>query len=161
MSSESPVFLISPAATSGVRAAMLLHEGARFELAVRLREEGAPVGEVFAFLSGLYFRGKLAYARRFGPESSRVITSCAGLLAPETLVRRRDLLRFARVPIASAESATGDPSRVTRGSSRAASPGTRRSCCWVRSRPTSTAGCCSRSSARGCASRPSSWDAGT
>ena len=58
---------------------------------------------MFAFLSGLYFRGKLAYARRFAPAASFVITSCAGLLGPEAVVRRRDLLRFARVPIASKE----------------------------------------------------------
>ena len=103
MSTDSPALLLSPAATSGLRAAMLLREAARFDLAVRLREEGAPLGEVFAFLSGLYFRGKLAYARRFAPDLSFVITSCSGLLAPETVVRRRDLLRFARVPIASAE----------------------------------------------------------
>lgn len=101
--SGSPVFLLSPAATSGLRAAILLREAAGFDLAVRLRREGAPLGEVFAFLSGLYFRGKLAYARRFAPDASFVITSCAGLLAPETVVRRRDLLRFARVPIASRE----------------------------------------------------------
>ena len=103
MSTDSPAFLLSPAATSGLRAAMLLREAARFDLAVRLREGGAPLGEVFAFLSGLYFRGKLAYARRFAPGTSFVITSCAGLLAPEAVVRRRDLLRFARVPIASKE----------------------------------------------------------
>jgi hypothetical protein len=94
------LFLLSPAATSGLRAAMLLREGARFDLAVRLRDRGAPIGEVFAFLSGLYFRGKLAYARRFAPEASYVITSCAGLLSPEEVVRHRDLRRFARVPIA-------------------------------------------------------------
>jgi hypothetical protein len=31
---------------------------------VRLREQGAPLGEVFSFLSGLYFRGKLTYASK-------------------------------------------------------------------------------------------------
>ena len=37
-----------------------------FPLARALRSgEGAPVGEVFSFLSGLYFRGKLAYAEAF------------------------------------------------------------------------------------------------
>ena len=100
MTNPPPLFLLSPAATSGLRAALLLREGARFDLALRLRDRGAPVGEVFAFLSGLYFRGKLAYARRFAPSSSYVITSCAGLLSPEELVRHRDLRRFARVPIA-------------------------------------------------------------
>jgi hypothetical protein len=103
MSTSRRLFLLSPAATSGLRAAMLLRDGARFDLAVRLREGGAPIGEVFAFLSGLYFRGKLAYARRFAPDASWVITSCSGLLAPEELVRHRDLRRFADVPISSGE----------------------------------------------------------
>jgi hypothetical protein len=39
---------------------------ASFELATELRDpHGAPIGEVFAFVSGLYFRGKLTYARAF------------------------------------------------------------------------------------------------
>lgn len=60
------VFLLSPAKTRGGRAAVLLSERAQFELARRLRTaEGVPIGEVFAFLSALYFRGKLTYARRF------------------------------------------------------------------------------------------------
>ena len=94
------IFLLSPADTSGLRAAMLLREAASFDLAVRLRSEGAALGEVFRFLSGLYFRGKQAYARRFAPEASYVITSCSGLLALDARMRHRDLLRFARVPIA-------------------------------------------------------------
>nr|MBA3894051.1 hypothetical protein [Gemmatimonadales bacterium] len=59
------VFLLSPAHSGGKRAAMLLRREAAFPLAVRLRREGIPLGEAFGFLSGLYFRGKLAYARRF------------------------------------------------------------------------------------------------
>ena len=60
------VFLLSPAKTRGLRAEMLLSPRSSFELARRLRtEEGVPIGEVFAWLSALYFRGKLAYARRF------------------------------------------------------------------------------------------------
>jgi hypothetical protein len=104
MVDASRIFLLSPASTAGARAAMVLRERASFDLARRLRTpEGAPVGDVFAFLSGLYFRGKLAYARRFAPDSSRVITSCSGLLALDALVTRSDLLRFAQVPIASDE----------------------------------------------------------
>ena len=30
-----------------------------------MQREGAPLGEVFSFLSALYFRGKLTYAQRF------------------------------------------------------------------------------------------------
>jgi hypothetical protein len=104
------VFLLSPASAAGERAAVLLAERARFDLAVRLRSAGgAPLGDVFAFLSGLYFRGKLAYARRFSPGAVFVITPSAGLLPPETPVRRDDLLRFASVPIAASEPAYRRP----------------------------------------------------
>jgi hypothetical protein len=98
------VFLLSPASVSGRRAALLLREEARFDLAQRVRSpSGAPVGEVFTFLSGLYFRGKLAYASRFGGAGVRVITAAAGLLPPETPVRREDLLRWSTVPISASE----------------------------------------------------------
>ena len=94
------VFLLSPASTTGKRALILLREEARFELALAVRSrEGAPLGEVFAFLSGLYFRGKLAYARRFAPEATYVITASAGLVSPDARVRRADLRRHARVSI--------------------------------------------------------------
>jgi len=104
------VFLLSPASAAGERAALLLREQARFDLAVRLRSSaGAPLGEVFAFLSGLYFRGKLAYATRFSPGGVFVITPSAGLLPPQTPVRREDMLRFASVPIAATEPAYRRP----------------------------------------------------
>lgn len=90
-------FLLSPANTVGRRAAILLSPKANFELARRLRSgEGAPIGEVFSFLSGLYFRGKLAYARRFGsPGRVRIITSDRGLVDPEWFVTRQDLREMA------------------------------------------------------------------
>src|SRR4051812_42437270 len=59
------LFLLSPANCGGRRASMVMSDRARFELALRLRDHGAPLGEVFSFMSGLYFRGKLAYARAF------------------------------------------------------------------------------------------------
>src|SRR5207253_9073079 len=59
------VFLLSPANCNGKRAQLTLREAADFDLARRLRAEGAPLGELFSFVSGLYFRGKLAYALRF------------------------------------------------------------------------------------------------
>jgi hypothetical protein len=94
------VFLLSPAAMNGQRAQILFREEARFALAAALRSpEGAPLGDVFAFLSGLYFRGKLAYATRFAPGFVYVITAAAGLVPPDACVRRADLLRHARVPI--------------------------------------------------------------
>lgn len=70
--------------------------------------EGAPIGDVFSFLSGLYFRGKLAYANTFanppeGVPGVLVITTCRGLLTPGRRITSRDLRAFARVPIDSAE----------------------------------------------------------
>jgi hypothetical protein len=98
------VFLLSPASCAGRRCALLLARGADFELAQRIRRDGAPLGEVFSFLSALYFRGKLAYARRFAsaPDGSPgvfVITPDRGLVTPETTVRLRDLRAFAGVPV--------------------------------------------------------------
>ena len=57
------VFLLSPARCDGERARVLLNPTATFPLAVKLRDEGVAIGDVFSFLSGLYFRGKIAYAR--------------------------------------------------------------------------------------------------
>jgi hypothetical protein len=56
------IFLLSPANIAGIRAAQVMSAHARSDLAIRLRDGGAPLGEVFSFISGLYFRGKLAYA---------------------------------------------------------------------------------------------------
>lgn len=83
---------------------MLLNDRAGFDLAVRLREEGAPLGEVYSFLSGLYFRGKLGYARTFasppaGVPGSVVITPGRGLVPPETRVTIDDLRQMAGVRI--------------------------------------------------------------
>jgi hypothetical protein len=75
------------------------------DLAGRLRSRpGVPLGEVFTFLSGLYFRGKLTYARRFASPpadlpGTLVITPSAGLWPAEKKVTLADLRRFARVGI--------------------------------------------------------------
>src|ERR1700719_3494445 len=61
----SRVFLLSPANTSAIRGQLLLNGNSEFELAQRIRREGAPLGELFSFISSLYFRGKLAYAEAF------------------------------------------------------------------------------------------------
>jgi hypothetical protein len=65
MPSRSRIFLLSPAHCGGRRAQMLVSERAQFELAHRLRTHGATLAEIFTFVSGLYFRGKVAYARAF------------------------------------------------------------------------------------------------
>lgn len=97
----SSVFLLSPANTAGKRAAILMNPGAEFELAKRLRNDELTLGEVFSFLSGLYFRGKLAYARKFGAKAEDifVITSNRGLLSPDTVVDLDELREFAAVQI--------------------------------------------------------------
>jgi hypothetical protein len=97
MSARS-LFLLSPASTSGRRARILLSPRAQFELARRVHSrEGAQIGEVFSFLSGLYFRGKIGYARRFGrfPGAIRIITSDRGLVPPELAVTVADLTEMA------------------------------------------------------------------
>ena len=99
------VFLLSPARCDGRRTKSLLSPAATFPLARQLREpDGAPLGEVFAFLSGLYFRGKLTYARTFAPETAfvRVITTNQGLLTPDERVQPDDLMAFACVDLSSA-----------------------------------------------------------
>ncbi len=99
------VFLLSPADCSGKRALLLHRPEADHDLARRLRgEEGAALGEVFSFVSSLYFRGKLAYARAFarpprGLAGALVITPSDGLSTPESLVTLEDLRRFAGVPV--------------------------------------------------------------
>jgi hypothetical protein len=92
------IFLLSPASSSGKRAHILLRPEAKFALARELRDRGAPLGDVYSFLSGLYFRGKLTYALAFGP--TFVITPTRGLLPPDQIVTRDTLLRFAEVDIA-------------------------------------------------------------
>jgi hypothetical protein len=90
---------------------MVMSERAQFDLAVRLRQRrGVALGEVFAFVSGLYFKGKLAYALEFArpPEpdlpltgsGALVITPTAGLRAAETPITIRALQVFASVDIA-------------------------------------------------------------
>lgn len=99
------IFLLSPAHCGGKRAALLSREEAGFPLAERLRSpEGAPIGEVFSFLSGLYFRGKMAYSAAFaapppGASGTLVITTDRGLVAPRMTVRVPDILAFAEVPV--------------------------------------------------------------
>lgn len=104
------IFLLSPANCSGLRAQVLLSERAQFDLAVRLRgRQGVALGEAFAFVSGLYFKGKLAYALEFASPSdpdlpltgsgALVITPNAGLRAAETAVTADALRAFAGVDI--------------------------------------------------------------
>src|SRR5258705_5214190 len=84
---------------------MLLAAKAKFALALRMREPaGVPLADVFTFLSGLYFRGKIAYARAFarppeGIAGAFVITSSRGLRSPDEPIDAAALREFAAVPI--------------------------------------------------------------
>jgi hypothetical protein len=98
------IFLLSPANAGGERARMLLNDRAEFNLAIRLRQEGATLGEVYAFMSGLYFRGKIAYSTAFATPPARtpgalVITPGRGLLPPDTPVTVEDLRAIGTVRI--------------------------------------------------------------
>ena len=100
----SRIFLLSPAHCGGERATLVLNTRARFDLARRVHGSGAPLGEVFSFLSGLYFRGKLSYAHAFarppfGLPGVYVITPTDGLELPEASVDLGRLRRFASVDI--------------------------------------------------------------
>ena len=109
------IFLLSPAHLGGKRAELLLGGRGRFALAERLRQgEAVPLGEAFSFLSGLYFRGKLTYARRFArPPASvagiQVITSNRGLLPVDAPVTADDLRAFADTAIHADEPGYRDP----------------------------------------------------
>ena len=99
------IFLLSPAHCGGERAKLLFRPEARFELAMQVRTPaGAPLGNVFSFLSGLYFRGKLAYSRRFAnvPQQicgQQVITTNRGLVAADVCVTLTDLRNMGAVDI--------------------------------------------------------------
>jgi len=99
------VFLLSPAYCGGRRAKMLLREGSSMALASRLAEGTLPLGEAFSFMSGLYFRGKVAYAAAFGRRmesgpTAFVITPTRGLQPPDTLISREVIEEFAALDVA-------------------------------------------------------------
>ena len=95
------VFLLSPAYCGGRRATYLLREGSALALAGKLTEGALTLGEAFSFMSGLYFRGKLQYARAFGRHDrpALVITPTRGLLGPESVVTAALLHEFAAVDV--------------------------------------------------------------
>ena len=101
------IFLLSPANCGGTRAKQAMSPNATFALAIALRSpDGAPLGDLFSFVSGLYFRGKLTYARRFArppePDNSIVgsgihmITANAGLRSPDVRVTHDAVRAFGK-----------------------------------------------------------------
>ena len=104
------IFLLSPANCGGTRASQVMSPNAKFALAVTLRSSsGAPLGDLFSFMSGLYFRGKLTYARRFARSAEpdhpiigagiHVITANAGLRSPDTRVTLAAVRAFGKADI--------------------------------------------------------------
>jgi len=111
---SSTVFLLSPAFCGGRRAKMLLREGSSMAMAVRLAQGTLPLGEAFSFMSGLYFRGKVAYAKAFGRRvdpgpTTFVITPTRGLQSPDVLVGRNLIEEFAALDVAHDEARYRDP----------------------------------------------------
>jgi hypothetical protein len=110
----SRIFLLSPAHCGGRRAQMLVSERAQFELAHRLRTEGASLAEIFTFLSGLYFRGKVAYARAFarppaGVAGALVITTNRGLVPLDAAFSLAELQNLGTVSIEPDEPRYAEP----------------------------------------------------
>lgn len=106
MTSRRPlVFLLSPAYCGGRRAGIALKPGSPLPLARQLRDGTLELGAAFSFFSGLYFRGKLAYASRFASaagtdlEPSLVITPTRGLMAPHERVNAELIHEFAAVDV--------------------------------------------------------------
>ena len=108
--SAGRVFLLSPANCSGRRAQQTLALHAQSSLATKLRGlGGVPIGELFAYMSGLYFKGKLTYAQRFAapPDLANpivgrgvhVITPNAGLRGPDTPVTADAVRAFAAAAV--------------------------------------------------------------
>ena len=83
---------------------LLLSPRAGFALAWEFQRNGAPVGELFKFASGLYFRGKLAYARAFarpprGGAGALAIVPGRGLMDVEERITAGDLRAIGEVPV--------------------------------------------------------------
>jgi hypothetical protein len=112
------LFLLSPASLNGLRARQLTSPRATFTAAVQYRsEDGVPIGEAFAFMSALYFRGKLAYARRFAAADDAtgtgiyVITPGFGLVAPDWCITADRMKRMRRIDIDASSRAYAKPLR--------------------------------------------------
>ncbi|HET8773897.1 MAG TPA: hypothetical protein VFP80_08910 [Thermoanaerobaculia bacterium] len=96
------LFLVSPANLSGLRAQQLASPRAKFDAAVRYRSpEGVPIADAFAFMSALYFRGKIAYARHFAdpPDGVLIITSGYGLVPPDWRLNEERMKRMKKIDI--------------------------------------------------------------
>ena len=99
---SSKIFLLSPANLSGLRAKQLASPRAKFATALRYQSaEGVPIGDAFAFMSALYFRGKIAYARHFAdpPDGVLIITSGYGLVPPDWRITEERMKRMQKTDV--------------------------------------------------------------
>jgi hypothetical protein len=91
------IFVLSPASLSGLRGRALLEGRSKAPFLPDLEAGGrARLGDVYAFISSLYFRGKRAYAIAFarpprGVEGVWVVTPTRGLVPIDTPVSLADL----------------------------------------------------------------------
>ena len=114
MEVENPrprIFLLSPASTDGLRAQQLTAPRAAFGAARRYREpEGVTVEEAFTFMSSLYFRGKITYARHFAApppapslgtpdDGILVIAPGFGLVPPSLRITPEEMKKLRRTPV--------------------------------------------------------------
>jgi hypothetical protein len=114
MEVENPrprIFLLSPASTQGERARQLTSPWARFGAAERYRSpEGVTIAEAFTFMSSLYFRGKIGYARHFAApppglplgsldDGILVIAPGFGLVPPGWRITEEEMKKLRRTPV--------------------------------------------------------------
>ena len=104
---STKLFLLSPANLSGIHAKQLASPRATFKTALRFQSpDGVPIADAFEFMSSLYFRGKIAYARRFavpspivGGDGIFVITSGFGLVAPNWAFTEERMKRMQKIDV--------------------------------------------------------------
>src|SRR5260221_11313593 len=95
------IFLLSPAYLGGIRAKRLISPRAEFVAAQMYRSEGGvPIAMAFAFMSALYFRGKIAYALHFAqPGNVFVIAPGVGLVPPAWPMNEERMKAMSRAPV--------------------------------------------------------------
>jgi hypothetical protein len=103
------LFVLSPARTGGERAGQLARS--KGTLGEQLRAGTAPLGDVFAWLSALYFRGKLTYAQRFANvpgdlPGTLIMAPGRGLCPPSLPLSVTDLRAMGKIDVESEPFAT-------------------------------------------------------
>lgn len=95
------IFLLSPANMNGLRAKQLTSPRAKFDAALMYQSpEGVPIALAYAFMSALYFRGKITYALHFGGlENTRVIAPGFGLVPPDWRITPERMKVLARTEV--------------------------------------------------------------